>query len=806
MTNEEKINLIGKKILLLSNDLEKYRSELEQLRADLKKLQEAGSPIQTPVPQTEKAIVPELETKPVLQETTVEKDTTVKEEMKHVAAPKITEPKATGKGFNFEEFIGAKLITIIGVAVLVIGLGIGVKYAIDKDLITPLTRIVLAYVAGGILLALALKLKEKFKTFSAVLLSGGMASLYFTTYAAYSMYGLFPQMAAFAIMVIFTAFTVFAAMVYSLQVIGIIGLVGAYFVPVLLSDGSGKIEIMFSYMTIINAGIVFLSFKRDWKILNHTAFVLTWLIYSIWYLDKFDYEKHTLLASVFAFLFFLIFYTSTMAYKLMKGEKMGAMDVIRLVSNSFIFFGFGYATLDHGSGSNFLGLFTVANALVHLVFSYLVFRNKILDRNLFYFLIALVLSFITIAVPVQLEGNWVTLFWVAEALILFYIGRTRTVGFYEVLSFVMIFFAVFSLWHDWSEYYDSWYFLDEIQKQRISFVNMQFFTSVFTTLSLASVLYYHFKHPITIEGKGKFRFYKVMEYVFSLLLFMLAYGSISNEITAFYQMRYEASHIKVPSTYAWAEPGLLVDVYDESWNYLKKAGLTIYNLVFFITFTLLTIKSWNNKILNWIVFSVNLLVALVFITGGLTEFAELRDYYLNPENATHFTLSHSAFYLRYIGIFLLSVLLWMTYKLLQSETFNKLMLHRYYIGSIVHLFILVLLCNEMTNIYHLNSERTEHFFRNLDAVYKLGYTMVFAAYSFGLIAFGIFKKNRIMRVSAIVLFGITLLKLVTFDTWDLSTGYKVIAYIILGVILLIVAFLYQKFKSVIFGDDSVTEN
>jgi uncharacterized membrane protein len=58
-----------------------------------------------------------------------------------------------------------------------------------------------------------------------------------------------------------------------------------------------------------------------------------------------------------------------------------------------------------------------------------------------------------------------------------------------------------------------------------------------------------------------------------------------------------------------------------------------------------------------------------------------------------------------------------------------------------------------------------------------------------------------MRISAISLFGITLIKLVTIDTWDLPTIYKVIAFILLGAILLIVAFLYQKFKTLIFGDD-----
>jgi uncharacterized membrane protein len=56
------------------------------------------------------------------------------------------------------------------------------------------------------------KLKKNYAAFSAVLLSGAMASLYFITYAAYDFYQFIPQLMAFVLMVLFTAFTVFAAL------------------------------------------------------------------------------------------------------------------------------------------------------------------------------------------------------------------------------------------------------------------------------------------------------------------------------------------------------------------------------------------------------------------------------------------------------------------------------------------------------------------------------------------------------------------------------------------------------------------
>ena len=92
------------------------------------------------------------------------------------------------RSFSLENFIGLRLIHFVGIVILVIGLSIGVKYAIDKNLISEGMRIALAYVAGVVLYVLSVWLKKNYKSFSAILFSGSMASLYFTTYAAFVYY------------------------------------------------------------------------------------------------------------------------------------------------------------------------------------------------------------------------------------------------------------------------------------------------------------------------------------------------------------------------------------------------------------------------------------------------------------------------------------------------------------------------------------------------------------------------------------------------------------------------------------------
>ncbi len=242
---------------------------------------------------------------------------------------------------DVEKFIGENLLSKIGIVVLIIGVAIGGKYAIDNGWVSPLIRIIFGYVCGLILVGTAVRLKAKYLNFSAVLLSGGMAIMYFITYFAFAYYGLMSQMAAFSLMLLFTAFTVAAAWNYSKQVIAHIGLVGAYAVPFLLSTGSANYKFLFTYIAIINVGILAVSLKKYWKPLFFTSFFFTWIIYVGWYLNRFSTDQHFTLGLVFLTIYFLIFYCTFIGYKLLSDQNLAAENVSLILANSAIFFGLG---------------------------------------------------------------------------------------------------------------------------------------------------------------------------------------------------------------------------------------------------------------------------------------------------------------------------------------------------------------------------------------------------------------------------------------------------------------------------------
>ena len=86
--------------------------------------------------------------------------------------------------------------------------------------------------------------------------------------------------------------------------------------------------------------------------------------------------------------------------------------------------------------------------------------------------------------------------------------------------------------------------------------------------------------------------------------------------------------------------------------------------------------------------------------------------------------------------------------------------------------------------------------------YKLGLSIFWGVYSLILVSLGIYFGRKHLRISAIVIFGITLVKLFIYDIEDLGTLSKTAVFVSLGVLMLLVSFLYHKYKGLIAESDA----
>ncbi len=786
----DRFNQLSLKQTYLTKELEQLQQELQAFKSNTPQLSIPASEnliLPEPIPQATPvvAIQPEPIVEPLISVPPVTNPIGESKPPVSLFAPTHNPPPPPKpvSDTHWEKFLGENLINKIGIAITVIGVGIGAKYAIDHYTITPLTRLLVGYLFAVGLLGVAMKLKANYNSYSAVLLSGSLAIMYFLTYLGYGYYdGLIPQIPAFLMMVAFTGFTVFAAIQYNQQVIAIIGLVGAYFVPILLSDGSGKVHILFSYITIINCGILFLSFKKNWLPVFYTAFGLTWLILIGWFTSKYQADKHLIITLAFTSIFFITFYVTLLANRILAKQIFGPGEIVLLLANTFIHFGVCYAALSqHPQGTHFLGLFTVITAAVHFAVSLYIYKKDLADKQLYYLVSGLVLVFITLAVPVQLKGNWITVMWATEAALLLWIGRSKQAKVYEILSYPVLILALVSLVGDWMSV-PGVLSLIESKIGYIAIINTDFATAAIATAAFGVMYQIDKRYPTSTIGSLASPVRSLLQMSFLTSLFFLLYIELGRIFDLFY---YQSSVvIKTPD---------MAQQVDHIWYIMDFKGVArlVYTLLFFTVVTWFPSKYTELRKKRMGIFILNATATLLFLTYGLYTLSELRENYLlsGSENVQPGTIW--GIIIRYPSLTVLALFMFVNYQYAQRIDLTRK--NREWIQLSFHIILLWVLSSELLHWLDIGGSKN---------TYKLGLSLLWGFYSLGLIVVGIWKQRQFIRIAAFALFGFTLLKLFVYDLASLSTIAKTIVLVALGLLLLIISFLYNKYKHLISNEKS----
>ena len=305
-----------------------------------------------------------------------------------------------------------------------------------KELISPVTRIILAYIAGIILYLLSVRLKGKFVLFSAILFSGSMASLYFTTYAAFVYYHLFSFSIAFAAMIVITIFTVYAAIRYNKQEIAILGMIGAYSIPFLISANSDRADLFFAYIIFINCGIAFLSYKKTWKGMVRLAMLLSWILFLGWAFSRYEITMQ-LEAIVIMSIFYLLFTIVSVGFAISKKQSLNFIELQHFLLNNILCFTaailiFTDSKIDNRS----IGVTGTAGVIFALqALSAKIFLTK--EKLLFNYLVAFTVLSLVFYVGMKWDGVSVTMIWLVVAIILFAAGVIGKMSWLRLMSIIL---------------------------------------------------------------------------------------------------------------------------------------------------------------------------------------------------------------------------------------------------------------------------------------------------------------------------------------------------------------------------------
>ena len=507
--------------------------------------------------------------------------------------------------------------------------------------------------------------------------------------------------------------------------------------------------------------------------------MLTWLIFSTWFVFDYKSSDDLRIALIFLVLFFVIFYVIFLAFKFVQQQKFGKGGIAFLLANSFIFYGLGYVILsDDSVGKQLLGVFTLANGVIHFAVSSILFKKKLADRNLFYFITGLVLVFITMAIPVQLDGNWVTLLWAGEAAILFWVGRTKGVTFYEKLSYPLMFLAGFSLLQDWSMLTTLYLYnpADESVYIRPIF-NIHFLSGILFLVAFGFINYINQKKPYVSEQTGKNHLLDFMNMVMPAIFLIVLYGIFKVEIDLYWNQLYESTKVSLGD----AEDQYGNYEYNRNLNDFRDIWTMNYSLLFLSILSFINIKKWKHQMFGYGNLIFNVLLIFAFLGGGLFLISEIRESYLDPSEYFQYGIMYLG--IRYISILFFGLILFATYKYTRSKELTIIDLKMPF-ELLLHLSILWIISSELLHWMDIGGS---------DQSYKLGLSILWGSYALIMVALGIWKRKKHLRIAAIALFAITLVKLFFYDIGHLSTIARTVVLVSLGVLLLVISFLYNKY-------------
>jgi uncharacterized membrane protein len=357
---------------------------------------------------------------------------------------------ASGKGVSaktsspvdMEALIGGNWLNRIGIIAIIAAVSFFLKYAFDNNWIGPRGRVGIGILLGAAMLPWSQWLLSRgYRYFSEGIAALGAAVLYLSIWAGWHYYALFNQSVAFASMIVITVAMASVALGRDSQRIAVLSLLGGFLTPAILSTGQDHQVFLFTYLLLLGAGLLFMAARRDWRWLAPMAFVLSQIYFWGWYETFYRAEKleRTL---AFATLFFLL-YAAMPLLRAIRLGRLQELDVLVILVNAFAYLGALYAMLWPQYRWP-LTILVLALSAAHLVGARLIPPPKSGESPLTRYLFAgLALTFATLAIPVRLEGKWITLAFCMEGAMLVWTGLRSATLLLRQAGYLLLGIAAF---------------------------------------------------------------------------------------------------------------------------------------------------------------------------------------------------------------------------------------------------------------------------------------------------------------------------------------------------------------------------
>ncbi len=360
------------------------------------------------------------------------------------------------EALSLEQRIGTRWVLVAGVVTVIFAVGFFLKYAYDNEWIGPKARVLIAGLAGLVALAVGEVTRRRgYGIVAKGVTALGFAILYATVFAAHRWYALVDSLPAFALAIVVTVAAMLYAMAFDEVVAALLALLGGYITPVVISTGQNLPTPLFTYVLILSAGAVLCAYWRKWPAVNLLAFVGTFALYTGWF-ERF-YRPVMIsgrspdqlgVALFWVTVFFVVFLVLPILHGLVRRVRSQTPDVVLLLANAAVVFYYLW-TLMEAEDRTALALCSLGLGAAHLVLMSVVAKRFRDDANLQQTLLAIGLAFVTAAIPLCLKAYAIAATWAIEAVILTVIGLRYRSVLVQVTAAIVLVLAIERLIQQW---------------------------------------------------------------------------------------------------------------------------------------------------------------------------------------------------------------------------------------------------------------------------------------------------------------------------------------------------------------------
>ncbi|WP_197530404.1 DUF2339 domain-containing protein [Bythopirellula polymerisocia] len=339
-------------------------------------------------------------------------------------------------GVSMEYAVASQWLLRVGVLVLVVGIGFFLKYSIERGLLGPQARVALSVITGLVLLIVGTRiLGKKYHVLGQGLLGAGLATLYFSVFAASNLFHLVAATPAFALMGMVTVLAGGIAVRFDSMLVAVLGIIGGYLTPVMLSTGVVNFPGLFGYVLILGIGVLGICYWKNWPLVNYLSFFATYILF---FASMLKYDKsHFWEVFPFMIAFFVLFSAMTVLYKIVRHTKSNLLDLIAMFINAGVFFAVGYRLIDEMYGRKWIAALSLGLTAFYTIHIYYFLRRKLVDRELLVSMIGLATFFLAITMPLVLSREWITASWAIQAVVLMWVAQKLGSNFVRQVSLIL---------------------------------------------------------------------------------------------------------------------------------------------------------------------------------------------------------------------------------------------------------------------------------------------------------------------------------------------------------------------------------